>query len=58
MAVSLSPVCLFLLKHLSSLTSSGYCFFVASGNLCPCLRSPADAADHSTLVAIIAQRVR
>ena len=48
----------FLLKQLSSLRSSGYCFFVASGNLCLCLRSPADAADHSTLVAIIAQRVR
>ena len=55
---SLSSVCLFLLKQLSSLRSSGYCFLVASGNLCPCLRSPADAADHSTLVAIIAQRVR
>ena len=38
--------------------SSGFCSSVAFGNLCPCLRSPADVADHLILVAIIAQRVR
>ena len=38
--------------------SSGFCSSVAFGNPCPCLRSPADVADHLILVAIIAQRVR
>ena len=36
----------------------GFCSSAASGNPCPCLRSPADVADHLILVAIIAQRVR
>ena len=56
--VSLSPVCLFQQKRHSSLKSSGSCSFVASGNFCSYLRSPARVADHSTHVAIIAQRVR
>ena len=56
--VSRTLACLSRRKRRSSRKSSGCCSSDVFGNLCPCLRSPASVAVHSTLVATTVQRVR
>ena len=56
--VSRTLACLSRRKRRSSRKSSGCCSSDVFGNLCPCLRSPAGVAVHSTLVATTVQRVR